>query len=87
MDPPTELIKRLRLLTLTLLPLEVDPKTINDPTSRVITPKVIAAYTEAAGTLTEAVCNPSTEPMCLIPSPVDRPASYPTASSVLVVTS
>ena len=55
--PSTELIKRLRILTLTLLPLEVDPKSINDPTSRVITPKVIAAYTEAAGTLVEAVCN------------------------------
>lgn len=52
----TELIKRLRILTLTLLPLEVDRESINDPTSRIITPKVISAYTEAAGDLVDAVC-------------------------------
>lgn len=48
-------MRRLRALTLTLLPLEVDPDSINDPTSRVITPKVIAAYKAAAGDFTEAV--------------------------------
>ena len=63
--PFTELIKRLRILTTTLLPLEVDQQSINDPTSRIITPKVIAAYMEAAGSLVEAVCNPSSETMCL----------------------
>lgn len=50
-----ELVRRLRALTLTLLPLEVNPETINDPTSRIITPKVIAAYKAAAGDFTEAV--------------------------------
>jgi hypothetical protein len=55
----TELIKRLRILTLTLLPLEVNRESINDPTSRIITPNVISAYTKAAGNLVEAVCVPS----------------------------
>ncbi|KAI0303946.1 hypothetical protein BC826DRAFT_201757 [Russula brevipes] len=55
-----KLIKRLRLLTFTLLPLEVDPGSVNDPTSRIITPKVISAYTKAAGNLVEAV------PYCLL---------------------
>ena len=52
----TELIKRLRVLTVTLLPFEVHPDVINDPTSRVITPSVVSAYTKAAGDLVEAVC-------------------------------
>lgn len=56
--PFTELIKRLRILTLTLLPLEVNRESINDPTSRIITPSVISAYTKAAGNLVEAVCVP-----------------------------
>jgi hypothetical protein len=42
-------------MTLTLLPVEVDPESINDPTSRVITPQVIAAYRAAAGDFNEAV--------------------------------
>lgn len=50
-----ELVKRLRALTLNLLPVEVDPLSINDPTSRVITPEVITAYRGAAGDFTEAV--------------------------------
>lgn len=54
--PCTELIKRLRVLTVALLPVEVDPKSINDPTSRIITPKVISAYIAAGGDLVEAVC-------------------------------
>lgn len=54
-QPSTELIKRLRILTETLLPLEVDLESINDPTSRIITPNVISAYTKAAGDLVEAV--------------------------------
>jgi hypothetical protein len=51
----TELINRLRALTLTFLPVEVDPKSINEPTSRIITPKVVSAYTNAAGDFVEAV--------------------------------
>ncbi|KAL4081565.1 hypothetical protein V8B97DRAFT_1923778 [Scleroderma yunnanense] len=48
-DTLTRLIRRLRALTLRLLPVEVDVKTINDPTSRIITPQVISAYVDAAG--------------------------------------
>lgn len=59
-DTLAKLIKRLRILTLTLLPLEVNRESINDPTSRIITPNVISAYTEAAGNLVEAV------PYCLL---------------------
>lgn len=50
-----ELIKRLRALTLRLLPLEVNVKTINDPTNRIITPLVILSYMEAAGDFGDAV--------------------------------
>lgn len=55
-----KLIKRLRILTVTLLPLEVNRESINDPTSRIITPNVISAYTKAAGNLVEAL------PYCLL---------------------
>ncbi|KAI0276307.1 hypothetical protein BGY98DRAFT_1090269 [Russula aff. rugulosa BPL654] len=55
-----KLIQRLRILTLTLLPLEVNRESINDPTSRIITPKVISAYIQAAGDLVEAL------PYCLL---------------------
>jgi hypothetical protein len=54
----SELIKRLRVLTLALLPVEVDPASINEPTSRVITPEVISAYRAAAGDFVEAVSPP-----------------------------
>ena len=50
-----ELVKRLRALTLKLLPYEVDEKSLSDPTGRIITPKVIAAYEAAAGDFSEAV--------------------------------
>ncbi|KAF7355556.1 Calcium channel YVC1 [Mycena sanguinolenta] len=56
----TKLIKRLRSLTLALLPVEVDPESINDPTSRVITPRVIDAYKRAAGDFVDAL------PYCLL---------------------
>lgn len=59
-DTLSKLVKRLRALTLELLPVEVDPKSINDPTSRVITPQVISAYRGAAGDFTEAL------PYCLL---------------------
>jgi hypothetical protein len=51
----SELIKRIRALTLKLLPVEVESEIITDPTSRVITPAVIAAYIQAAGDFGEAV--------------------------------
>jgi hypothetical protein len=53
--PVSELIKRIRALTLKLLPLEVELDAITDPTSRVVTPAVISAYVEAAGDFGEAV--------------------------------
>ncbi|KDR83970.1 hypothetical protein GALMADRAFT_236519 [Galerina marginata CBS 339.88] len=59
-DTLTKLVKRLRALTLALLPVEVDPASINDPTSRIITPQVISAYRGAAGDFTEAL------PYCLL---------------------
>ncbi|KIJ69974.1 hypothetical protein HYDPIDRAFT_104644 [Hydnomerulius pinastri MD-312] len=59
-DTLTKLVKRLRALTLRLLPLEVDVKSINDPTSRIITPQVISAYMDAAGDFVEAL------PYCLL---------------------
>ena len=51
----SELVRRLRTLTLTLLPIEVPLDSISDPTSRIITPQVIQAYIAAAGDLTESV--------------------------------
>ncbi|CAE6411686.1 unnamed protein product [Rhizoctonia solani] len=59
-DTLTKLIKRIRALTLKLLPLEVEPDAITDPTSRIVTPAVIAAYVEAAGDFGEAL------PYCLL---------------------
>jgi glutamine synthetase type III len=50
-----ELVKRLRVLTLNLLPVEVEADSLTDVTSRVITPAVITAYTAAAGDFVEAV--------------------------------
>lgn len=51
-----ELVKRLRALMLNLLPMQVEISSINDPTSRVITPQVVTAFKAAAGDFTEAVC-------------------------------
>ncbi|KAG6830324.1 hypothetical protein H0H92_001259 [Tricholoma furcatifolium] len=59
-DTLTKLIKRLRALTLVLLPVEVDIADINGATSRVITPQVISAYQAAAGDFLEAL------PYCLL---------------------
>ncbi|KZV77107.1 calcium activated cation channel [Peniophora sp. CONT] len=64
-DTIARLVQRLRSLTYTLLPLEVAPASINDPTSRVITPEVIATYMAAAGDLTEAL------PYCLLRARAD----------------
>jgi hypothetical protein len=38
-----------------LLPVEVDVESINNPTSRIITPHVISAFLDAAGDFVEAV--------------------------------
>lgn len=51
----TELVTRVRAMILELLPVEVDPTSINEPTSRVITPQVISTYIAAAGDFHEAV--------------------------------
>ncbi|EKM79852.1 hypothetical protein AGABI1DRAFT_57071 [Agaricus bisporus var. burnettii JB137-S8] len=59
-DTITKLVKRLRAMTLTLLPLEVDPDSINEPTSRIITPQVIDAYHAAGGDFDMAL------PYCLL---------------------
>ncbi|KIO12590.1 hypothetical protein M404DRAFT_684182 [Pisolithus tinctorius Marx 270] len=48
-DTLTKLIRRLRALTLRLLPVEVDTKSLSVPGSRIITPQVISAYVDAAG--------------------------------------
>jgi hypothetical protein len=50
-----ELVKRLRAMTLALLPVEVDPESLNSSMSRIITPQVIAAYRVAAGDFELAV--------------------------------
>lgn len=47
----------MRAMTLELLPVEVSPAAINEPTSRVITPQVISTYIAAAGDFHEAVCS------------------------------
>ncbi|KAJ7572505.1 hypothetical protein C8J56DRAFT_989280 [Mycena floridula] len=59
-DTLTKLIKRLRALTLELLPVEVSPEAINEPTSRIITPAVIGAFMAAAGDFLEPL------PYCLL---------------------
>ncbi|KAI0089070.1 calcium activated cation channel [Irpex rosettiformis] len=59
-DTLTKLVRRLRTLTLTLLPLQVPLDSINDPTSRIITPRVVQAYIAAGGDLVEAL------PYCLL---------------------
>ncbi|KAG8904754.1 hypothetical protein FRB99_001231 [Tulasnella sp. 403] len=56
----SEVIKRLRAMTLKLLPVQVEVSTLVDPTSRVITPNVIAAYSKAAGDFPDAL------PYCLL---------------------
>lgn len=78
----TEIVKRLRALTLTLLPLEVDPDSLNEPTSRIITPQVVTAYHAAGGDFEVAVsmfrpcscllgslCNDSYLIVCCAPGP------------------
>ncbi|KAF9263703.1 hypothetical protein L218DRAFT_927577 [Marasmius fiardii PR-910] len=59
-DTLTKLVKRLRALTLQLLPVEVEPQDLITPTSQIITPQVISAYKAAAGDFVEAL------PYCLL---------------------
>ncbi|KIY69733.1 hypothetical protein CYLTODRAFT_420417 [Cylindrobasidium torrendii FP15055 ss-10] len=59
-DVLSKLVKRLRALTLTLLPVEVEPENLITPTSNVITPQVVSAYLAAAGDFVEAL------PYCLL---------------------
>ncbi|KAG1846767.1 hypothetical protein DFJ58DRAFT_798534 [Suillus subalutaceus] len=59
-DTLTKLVKRLKALATKLLPVEVDVMSINDPTSRIITPNVISAFSDAAGDFVEAL------PYCLL---------------------
>ncbi|KAI0832626.1 hypothetical protein BC628DRAFT_1347619 [Trametes gibbosa] len=59
-DTITSIVRRVKIMTLKLLPVEVDPDSISDPTSRVITPQVINAYIDAAGDFMEAL------PYCLL---------------------
>ncbi|KAI0660794.1 hypothetical protein C8Q70DRAFT_972498 [Cubamyces menziesii] len=56
----TSLVRRVKIMTLKLLPVEVPPDSISDPMSRIITPQVINAYIEAAGDFMEAL------PYCLL---------------------
>ncbi|EMD37252.1 hypothetical protein CERSUDRAFT_105290 [Gelatoporia subvermispora B] len=78
----SNLVKRVRALTFKLLPVEVHAECINDPTSRVITPAVVSAYTVAAGDFIEAL------PYCLMHSRMeflrdadDNPADFEENSS------
>ncbi|KAI0638379.1 hypothetical protein C8Q77DRAFT_1154034 [Trametes polyzona] len=59
-DTITSLVRRVKTMTLKLLPVEVPPDSISDPTSRIITPQVINAYIDAAGDFLEAL------PYCLL---------------------
>ncbi|KAG8799730.1 hypothetical protein FRC20_004856 [Serendipita sp. 405] len=56
----SKLVRRIRALTFKLLPVQVELDSIQDPTSRIITPKVISAYSKAAGDFGEAL------PYCLL---------------------
>ena len=59
-------MKRIRALTLTLIPLEVSVEAITDPTSRIITPAVVSAYIRAAGDFGEAVSESRVGPTCSV---------------------
>ncbi|RPD66965.1 calcium activated cation channel [Lentinus tigrinus ALCF2SS1-7] len=59
-DTITSLVRRVRTMTLKLLPVEVPQDSISDPTGRVVTPQVINAYIAAAGDFREAL------PYCLL---------------------
>ncbi|KAH8094840.1 hypothetical protein BXZ70DRAFT_991717 [Cristinia sonorae] len=59
-DTLSKLVRRLRTMTLTLLPVEVPLESLDDPTSRIITPQVISAYMASAGDFVEAL------PYCLL---------------------
>jgi len=51
----TKIVKRLRAMTLKLLPVEVDPEELKKPSSSIINPKVISSFQQAAGDYAEAL--------------------------------
>jgi hypothetical protein len=51
----TKLIKRVRLMILKLIPVEVDADDLTTPTSSIITPAVIKAFAESGGDFSEAI--------------------------------
>ncbi|GHJ83748.1 hypothetical protein NliqN6_0150 [Naganishia liquefaciens] len=59
-DTMTKIVKRIRVMTYKLLPVEVEADALTDPTSSIITPKVIQAYSRCGGDFAEAV------PFCLL---------------------
>ncbi|KAJ9120472.1 hypothetical protein QFC24_005145 [Naganishia onofrii] len=59
-DTMTKIVKRIRVMTYKLLPVEVDVDDITDPTSSIITPDVIKAYAKCGGDFSEAI------PFCLL---------------------
>ncbi|KAJ9094974.1 hypothetical protein QFC21_005767 [Naganishia friedmannii] len=59
-DTMTKIVKRIRVMTYKLLPVEVDVDDITDPTSSIVTPDVIKAYSKCGGDFAEAI------PFCLL---------------------
>ncbi|EJU06559.1 calcium activated cation channel [Dacryopinax primogenitus] len=56
----SRIVKRLRAMILTLIPIEVEQHSLTDATSRIITPAVINTFGKAAGDFQEAL------PFCLL---------------------
>ncbi|KAF8622048.1 hypothetical protein AX15_007201 [Amanita polypyramis BW_CC] len=54
-DTTEKLVKRLRAMILQLLPVEVSPAEIREPTSRIVTLQVVTAFMAAAGDFVEAL--------------------------------
>jgi hypothetical protein len=51
----TKLVKRVRLMILKLIPVEVNLEDITDATSSIVSPVVVAAFAQAGGDFSEAV--------------------------------
>jgi hypothetical protein len=51
----TKLVKRVRLMILKLIPVEVNLEDITDATSSIVSPGVVAAFAQAGGDFSEAV--------------------------------
>jgi len=50
-----EIVKRLRAMTIKLLPVQVEMSQISDATSNIITPEVVKAFAQSGGDFAEAV--------------------------------